>query len=101
MKRMLFTALLMTGIMLAAHAQTSGSNSSKNTSATSASGHAKKHNNSKKKSGSATDSLNNRVNYQWKNGQESTPTGHAATSTNGGGYASLKKDTAQPKKKQK
>lgn len=101
MKRMIFTSLFITGIILAANAQSSGSNSSKNTTATSNTGSAKTHNKSRKKISAPTDTINNRVNYQWKNGQKATPTGHDATSTNGDGYASMKKDTAKPRKKQK
>ena len=54
--------------------------------------------NSKKKSKKAKTvtkkPLNQRKEYQWKNGQEATPTGHEATGVNGG-YSAIKKDTTR------
>ena len=50
----------------------------------------------KKPAGSEkTIKLNNRKIYRWTNGQRSTPTGQDATSSNGSGYAAIKKDTAK------
>lgn len=45
--------------------------------------------------------LSNRNIYHWTNGQRSTKTGEAATSSNGSAYAALKKDTAAIIKKKK
>ena len=44
--------------------------------------------------------LNNRKEYEAKNGQQATPTGHEATSVNGG-YAAIGRDTTskQPARK--
>ena len=45
--------------------------------------------------------LSNRKIYHWTNGQRSTPTGEAATSSNGNSYSAIKKDTAKTIKKGK
>jgi len=45
--------------------------------------------------------LSNRKIYHWTKGQRSTPTGQDATSSNGSGYAAIKKDTAKVVKKGK
>ena len=39
--------------------------------------------------------LSNRDIYEWSSGQKATPTGEQATSSNGSGYATLKKDTGR------
>jgi hypothetical protein len=46
-----------------------------------------------------TDSLDNRKNYHWKNGQTATPTGNEASSSNGTEYSSQKGDSSGRKKK--
>lgn len=69
-------------------------------SSTSAAGNKKSSNTSQKNKPAKKQVLNHRKNYNWKNGQQATPTGNEASPTNGG-YVSLKKDTAAtaPKKK--
>jgi hypothetical protein len=87
MKRILIATLILTGASLAAGAQTSGSNSSNSPSVSSSTaqpGNGKL---------TASDTLNNRKIYKWKDGQRATPTGHEATGTNGG-YAALGSDSA-------
>lgn len=42
--------------------------------------------------------LNERVNYQWNNGQKATPTGNEATPSNGDNYSALAKDSSATKK---
>lgn len=100
MKRLIFAVTFMTCIVTIAQAQSSNKNSRKNSSTMNNHGAYKSNKGNKTKSGSHRDTLNNRVNYQWKNGQEATPTGNEATSTNGDRYAAMKKDTARPKRKQ-
>ena len=56
--------------------------------------------NSKSKKTVARKPLNQRKEYEWKNGQEATPTGHEATGINGG-YSAIKKDAINPVHKQK
>ena len=110
MKKLFLFAISVLGMAGFAMAQTSGNNSSKNTTVVSSGKnhtksvkHYTKHKKSNKvTSARSTQQLNNRENYQWKNGQEATPTGHDATSSNGDSYVSQKKDSASksPKRKQ-
>jgi hypothetical protein len=44
-----------------------------------------------------TQNLNQRRNYQWKDGQKATPTGHEATGT-GSNYRAIRKDTTATRK---
>ena len=46
-----------------------------------------------KSTGTSIDTLNNRRNYKWKDGQTATPTGEEATGTNSERFVSKKKDT--------
>ena len=69
-----------------ANAQTTGSNSTNGTTHSSE-GYNKK---SKKQKNA---NLNHRRNYNWKSGQQATPTGQEATGV-GSGYQSIKKDTS-------
>jgi hypothetical protein len=97
MKQWILTVLVMgllTGIV---EAQTSGSQSSRSTSVSSPGSSKNKKPGKAKKAPSET--LNNRKDYNWKDGQKATPTGHEAAPTNGS-YQSLKKDTATVKKKE-
>jgi hypothetical protein len=89
MKRILIAIIIMIGVSQAASAQTSGSNSSNSPSVSSSTAQPK---NSKGKA-AASDTLNDRKMYNWKDGQRATPTGHEATGTNGG-YAALGRDSA-------
>jgi hypothetical protein len=100
MKRLILAITLMTCIGAIAQAQSSTKNSRKNSSTMNNHGAYKSNKGNQMKSNSHRDTLNNRVNYQWKNGQEATPTGNEATSTNGDRYAAMKKDTARPVRKQ-
>jgi hypothetical protein len=92
MKRILIATIILAGASLAASAQTSGSNSSNSPSVSSSTAQPK---DTKGTSGKAvaSDSLNDRKIYNWKDGQHATPTGHEATGTNGG-YAALGRDSA-------
>ncbi len=47
-----------------------------------------------KKTKKKTANLNHRKNYNWKTGQQATPTGQEATGTGSNSFQSLKKDTA-------
>ena len=53
---------------------------------------------SKNKSSAATlDTLHNRRNYKWKDGQTATPSGEEATGTNTESFVSNKKDSVKLK----
>ncbi len=86
--------IIMTGLFLIlanlASAQTTGSNSSKNPQVSAETSKAKKA--KKKGAKKKTQNLNQRRMYEWKDGQEATPTGHEATGT-GNGYSAIRKDT--------
>ncbi|MGZ3839845.1 MAG: hypothetical protein ACXVMS_11480 [Flavisolibacter sp.] len=88
MKRMLFSVLLVTGMNLVTKAQTAQSQTVRKPSFLKTKNSRKAH-------------LSNRNIYHWSNGQKATPTGTEATSSNGEGYAALKKDTAKLVKKRK
>jgi hypothetical protein len=89
MKRVILIAGMLIGICGFAGAQTSGSNS---TNGPTHSSEGNRLNNKKGKKQKKT-ALNHRRNYNWKTGQQATPTGQEATGV-GGGYSSIKKDTA-------
>ena len=94
MKRMILAAVLAIAITSVASAQTtSGSSqnagSTKNSTSTS----------TKKKSSKSKTPLNNRKNYNWKDGQSATPTGHEATPSNGTQYSAIRKDTGSARGK--
>ena len=94
MKRVILSAFALVFMAGVAAAQTSGSHSSRSTSVSSTT--AKK---TKKETKAPSEVLNNRKIYNWESGQRATPTGHEATPTNGGGYASLRKETPANKPK--
>ena len=50
-----------------------------------------------KSSAASADTLNNRRNYKWKDGQTATPTGEEATGTNTERFVSNKKDSLKLK----
>jgi hypothetical protein len=82
-------------------AQTTGSNSSRNTSEVSSTTGATATKKSKKaKKANAVD-VNDRKIYKGKDGQRATPTGHEATGTNSESYQSLKKDSTAAKQSAK
>ena len=98
MKRLILSVLLIGVITGAASAQTGSSGQSSRSTSVSSSGTAKAKKGKKLKK-SPSEVLNNRKNYNWKDGQQATPTGHEAAPTNGG-YQSNKKDTATRKQKE-
>ena len=87
--------IILSGISTLASAQVSARNASKNKSA----GRSSK--NMIKQKRNLTDSLDNRKNYEWKNGQKATPTGEEATGVNSNNFVSPKKDTGKLRKKVK
>ena len=89
MKHILIATLLVIGVGTVANAQTSGSNSSNSPNVSSSTAQPKKD----KGKAAASDTLNDRNMYNWKDGQRTTPTGHEATGTNGG-YAALGRDSS-------
>jgi hypothetical protein len=94
MKRLIMCGLLVIGISGVLNAQTSGGSAGSGSSGTMQSSNKGQTSKSKKKATKKQTPLNNRRNYNWKNGQQATPTGNEATGVNGG-YSSLKKDTAR------
>lgn len=92
MKRVILSSVLVVGLAILAHAQSSGSTGAASGSVTSTSG--SKNKNSKKSSAR----LDNRKIYHFKDGQRSTPTGNEATPVNGG-YSALGRDTSSARKK--
>jgi hypothetical protein len=70
-----------------AGAQSTGSNSSNSTSVSNIK------NTKSKKSKKASEKLDNRKNYEWKDGQQATPTGHEATGIGGSSAQPEKRDT--------
>ncbi|MGN6164878.1 MAG: hypothetical protein ACTHOF_10090 [Flavisolibacter sp.] len=109
MKRVIVSVLIVFGITATAAAQTTQKKTSKTkttiSSQTSHQAKAKTDTTAITTKASAskisTPKLSNRKIYHWTNGQRSTPTGEAATSSNGNSYAALKKDTAKVVKKGK
>jgi len=109
MKRVILSVLIVFGITTIASAQTTQKKSSKAkttiSNQTSHQAKAKTGTTTKTVEASATKSnnpkLSNRKIYHWSNGQRSTPTGEAATSSNGNSYSAIKKDTAKVVKKGK
>jgi hypothetical protein len=92
MKQLIIGACMLCFAHLAS-AQTTGSNSGKSTANSSAKVTKKTTAKKIKKSTIKKKApLNNRKEYEWKNGQQATPTGHEATGINGG-YSAIKKDT--------
>jgi hypothetical protein len=87
MKKLILITMF-AGTAVCVSAQTTGTHASKNTGAVSSAASHKKSMNTKS---SSTVQLNNRRNYMFKNGQESTPTGYQATGTNGDEFVSPKK----------
>ena len=85
MKRLILMSMIFFATNSLVQAQTSGGQSSNSTTNSSEGAHKK---NKKKKT-----ALNHRRNYNWKSGQQATPTGQEATGI-GSGYQSGKKDTA-------
>ncbi len=95
MKRVIISTFFFFGLTAFASAQTATGNASTTTGAVSSTSANKK----SKKSSKPSERLNNRKNYDFKNGQQSTPTGNEATpSTVGGGYAALGKNNASETK---
>jgi hypothetical protein len=95
MKRILLSTAILISISSVAAAQTSGGNSGNSPSVSSSTAGPKKGKGTKGKK-AASDTLNNRKMYQWKDGQRATPTGHEATGT-GSGNAALGRDTTTRK----
>lgn len=91
MKYVIMAAFALFSVSIAS-AQATHKSSTKTTKTTKSSTHTK----SAKKATVSVDSLNQRKEYNWKNGQEATPTGHEATGVNGG-YAALGKDSTKQK----
>ena len=96
MKRVILSAILLFGILATVSAQASGSKKTPKTITVQKSSKTK---HSAKAGTTKTVNLSNRKIYRWSNGQRSTPTGKEATSSNGSGYATIKKDTARVIKK--
>lgn len=109
MKRVILSVLIVFGITATAAAQTTQKKSSKTkTTISSQTSHQAKAKTDTTANVAKTRAskiskpkLNNRKIYHWSNGQRSTPTGEAATSSNGNSYAAIKKDTAKVVKKGK
>ena len=96
MKRVLISIVVLFSITTIASAQTTkNNNSSKEKTVTGSGVKNKKTNNASVNTKSDTSTLTNRQIYHWSDGQRATPTGEEATSSNGSGYAALKKDTAK------
>lgn len=105
MKKIIFSTIFFLAVAGVASAQTSKVSGSKTTTYTSTSSHkAKKQPNKKtstakiKSSGNSTVVPDNRKEYM-ENGQLATRTGHEAAPTNGQQFQSLKKDSANKKRK--
>jgi hypothetical protein len=91
MKKLILSAVFALMIAATASAQTSHKQTSKHSTSP-----------SKKKVAKPAvkiDSLNQRKNYEWKDGQEATPTGHDARGINETQYSAEKKDTSAKKKR--
>ena len=91
MKKLILAAMMLIGLAGAAAAQTTVHHTVKHR-ATSP---------SKKKiakTTKATDSLDERKNYEWKNGQKATPTGNEARVINESGFSAVRKDSSLKKK---
>lgn len=85
----LFLIAMFAGTAVCVSAQTTGKHPSKNSKAvSSATSHTKT---VSTKTSTSTVKLNNRDNYMFKNGQESTPTGYQAASSNGDEFVSGRK----------
>ncbi|HYK56123.1 MAG TPA: hypothetical protein VEV15_06555 [Flavisolibacter sp.] len=97
MKRVLFLMIVLFGITTIASAQTTKNNNSstKKTVRDTLATTKKTTTTSVKVSADSATLINNRDIYNWSDGQRSTLTGEEATSSNGSGYAALKKDTAK------
>jgi len=93
MKRMILSGCLLIGLATASSAQTT-----KNSSGQSGEQFKKTSAKTKKQT---KPTVSNRKEYQWKDGQTATPTGHEATSSNGSAYTALPKDTAAKGKNKK
>lgn len=96
MKRILLSTIVLFGITTIASAQTTKNNNTSKAKADT--GRVVTHNqptNASVNKKPDTVTLTNREIYNWSDGQSSTPTGQEATSSNGSGYAALKKDTAK------
>jgi hypothetical protein len=96
MKRVLLSIIVLFGVTTIASAQTTKNNNASNAKTVTGSGvKNKKINNASVNYKTDTITLTNREIYHWSDGQRATPTGQEATSSNGSGYAALKKDTAK------
>ncbi len=94
MKKIILSAFFAIGISFFASAQSKADTSKSKSLSTNKS----KINKAKgKKVLNKKEPLNPRKTYHWSNGQRATPSGNAASPTNGG-YVSLKKDTVGLKK---
>lgn len=93
MKKIILSAALLSVITVFTSAQTTLKPSEKNSNIFRM---AKSQNDQKT---SSSQQLNNRKNYHFKNGQESTPTGREAGSVNGDEFISLNRDTNDQSKK--
>ncbi len=91
MKRVLLSIIVLFGITTIASAQTTKNNNASKAK-TVRGREAKKH---PTNVSADTVTLTNRKIYHWSDGQRATPTGEEATSSNGSGYATLKKDTSK------
>jgi hypothetical protein len=89
--KQLVLASFMVCITAIASAQTTGGSGNSSTSSSSSTNRNSSQT-KKGKSSKQTVQQNNRKEYEGKNGQQATPTGHEATSVNGG-YAAIGKDT--------
>lgn len=94
MKKIILSAALLSVITVFTSAQTTLKPSEKNSNIFRM---AKSQND--QKTSSTSQQLNNRKNYHFKNGQESTPTGREAGSVNGDEFISLNRDTNDQSKK--
>jgi hypothetical protein len=101
MKKVFFFVFLLTGISFLASAQSANHPKTTKAARPAQAGKAPKTAGNSKNGKADTIQLNNRENYNWSDGQKATPTGKQATSSNGSGYATLKKDTSQLARKGK
>ena len=104
MKRVILSVFIVFGITAMASAQTTTqkkSSKAKTTINSETSHQAKAKTVEASTSKTSKPKLSNREIYHWSNGQRSTPTGEAATSSNGNSYSAIKKDTARVVKKGK
>ncbi|MFL5740138.1 MAG: hypothetical protein ACJ75B_07965 [Flavisolibacter sp.] len=88
MKQIIFSTALALCLSAAASAQSTQKKSTQKKQV---------HTSTKKTTSQSTAPLDNRKNYEWKNGQKSTPTGAEATGINTDTYVSGKKDSASNK----